>query len=102
MGLKMYTSAKEGLRFLVPLFDAQSGDLVALIEADYLGQMRTGAASAVATRLMARADASTIGIIGTGLQARTQLEAIALGAKNRSACARSAAPPNIARSSRRK
>ena len=78
MGLKMYTSAKQGLRFLVPLFDAQSGDLVALIEADYLGQMRTGAASGVATRLMARADASTIGIIGTGLQARTQLEAIAL------------------------
>lgn len=39
MGLKMYTSAKQGLRFLVPLFDALSGDLVALIEADYLGQM---------------------------------------------------------------
>ncbi|MGA7855239.1 MAG: ornithine cyclodeaminase family protein [Candidatus Acidiferrales bacterium] len=78
MGLKMYTSAKQGLRFLVPLFDAQSGDLMALIEADYLGQMRTGAASGVATRLMARADASTVGIIGTGLQARTQLEAIAL------------------------
>ncbi|MGC1257447.1 MAG: ornithine cyclodeaminase family protein [Candidatus Acidiferrales bacterium] len=78
MGLKMYTSAREGLRFLVPLFDAQSGDLVALIEADYLGQMRTGAASGMATRLMARADASTIGIVGTGLQARTQLEAIAL------------------------
>ena len=77
MGLKMYTSSREGLRFLVPLFEAQTGDLVALIEADYLGQMRTGAASGVATRLMARADASTVGIIGTGLQARTQLEAIA-------------------------
>jgi alanine dehydrogenase len=77
LGLKMYTSSREGLRFLVPLFDAQSGDLVALIEADYLGQMRTGAASGVATHLMARADASTVGIIGTGLQARTQLEAIA-------------------------
>lgn len=77
LGLKMYTSAREGLRFLVPLFDAQSGDLVALIEADYLGQMRTGAASGLATRLMARADARTVGIIGTGLQARTQLAAIA-------------------------
>ncbi|MFZ0522112.1 MAG: ornithine cyclodeaminase family protein [Candidatus Acidiferrales bacterium] len=76
MGLKMYTSAREGLRFLVPLFDAQSGDLVAMMEADYLGQMRTGAASGIATRLMARADANTVGIIGTGLQARTQLEAI--------------------------
>lgn len=77
LGLKMYTSAREGLRFLVPLFEAQSGDLVALIEADYLGQMRTGAATGVATRLMARADSSTVGIIGTGLQARTQLIAIA-------------------------
>lgn len=78
MGLKIYTSSREGLRFLVPLFDAQSGDLVALLEADYLGQMRTGAASGLATRLLARPDSRTVGIIGTGLQARTQLEAIAL------------------------
>jgi len=77
MGLKIYTSAREGLRFLVPLFQAESGDLVAIIEANYLGQMRTGAASGVATRVLARSDARTIGIIGTGLQARTQLEAIA-------------------------
>jgi len=78
MGLKIYTSSREGLRFLVTLFDAKSGDLVALLEADYLGQMRTGAASGVATRLLAREDARTVGIIGTGLQARTQLEAVAL------------------------
>jgi alanine dehydrogenase len=78
LGLKIYTSAREGLRFLVPLFQTDSGDLLALIEADYLGRMRTGAASGVATRAMAREDARTVGIIGTGLQARTQLEAIAL------------------------
>jgi alanine dehydrogenase len=77
MGLKIYTSSGEGLRFLVPLFQAESGDMVALIEANYLGQMRTGAASGVATRVLARTEARTIGIIGTGLQARTQLEAIA-------------------------
>jgi ornithine cyclodeaminase/alanine dehydrogenase-like protein (mu-crystallin family) len=77
MGLKIYTSSREGLRFLVTLFQAESGDLVAIIEANYLGQMRTGAASGVATRVLARNDARTIGIIGTGLQARTQLEAIA-------------------------
>jgi len=77
MGLKIYTSSREGLRFLVPLFQAESGDMVALIEANYLGQMRTGAASGVATRVLARTEARTIGIIGTGLQARTQLEAIA-------------------------
>ncbi|MGB6526252.1 MAG: hypothetical protein WBE87_15165, partial [Candidatus Acidiferrales bacterium] len=75
-GLKIYTSSREGLRFLVPLFQAKTGELLALIEADYLGQMRTGAASGVATKFLARKDARTIGIIGTGLQARTQLEAV--------------------------
>jgi ornithine cyclodeaminase/alanine dehydrogenase-like protein (mu-crystallin family) len=48
-----------------------------LIEADFLGQMRTGAASGVATGYLARENARTLGIIGTGLQARTQLQAIA-------------------------
>jgi len=78
MGLKIYTSSREGLRFLVPLYSADSGDLLAMIEADYLGQLRTGAASGVATRVMARADARIVGMIGTGMQARTQLEAVAL------------------------
>jgi alanine dehydrogenase len=77
MGLKIYTSSPQGLRFLVPLYHAESGDLLALIEADYLGQMRTGAASGIATKLMARPDARIVGIIGTGLQAHTQLQAIA-------------------------
>ncbi|HTU36184.1 MAG TPA: ornithine cyclodeaminase family protein [Candidatus Acidoferrum sp.] len=77
MGMKIYTTSRHGLRFLVPLFDAASGDSLALIEADYLGQMRTGAASGVATKFLARRDASTIGVIGTGSQATTQLEAIA-------------------------
>jgi alanine dehydrogenase len=81
MGLKIYTVSPSGVRFVVPLFNAQSGEMVALIEADYLGQMRTGAASGVATRVMAREDARTAGIIGTGLQARTQLEAVSLARK---------------------
>ncbi len=77
MGMKIYTSSKTGLRFLVPLFHAVTGDLLALIEADYLGQVRTGAASGVATRLLSRKDSHAVGIIGTGLQAHTQLQAIA-------------------------
>lgn len=77
MGLKIYSIARDGARFVVPLFQATSGELVALIEADYLGQMRTGAATGVATKFMAREDARVAAIIGTGLQARTQLEAIA-------------------------
>src|ERR1700677_5308148 len=40
MGLKVYTSSGEGLRFLVPLFHVDSGELLALIAADYLGQIR--------------------------------------------------------------
>ena len=78
MGMKIYTSSGVGRRFLVPLFHVDSGELLALIEADYLGQIRTGAASGVATRLLARPDAARIGIIGTGLQSRTQLEALSL------------------------
>jgi ornithine cyclodeaminase/alanine dehydrogenase-like protein (mu-crystallin family) len=58
------------------MFDATSGELVSLMEADRLGQIRTGAASGVATRYMANASASRIGIYGTGWQARSQLEAI--------------------------
>ena len=77
IGLKIYTIARGVARFLVLLYGVESGQLVALIEADYLGQMRTGAASGVATRLMARQDARIAAIIGTGLQARTQLEAVA-------------------------
>ena len=78
MGLKIYSSAKEGLRFIVPLFNVTTGDLAAVIEADFLGQVRTGAASGVATRWMSREDSRVVGIIGTGLQARTQLEAVSL------------------------
>jgi alanine dehydrogenase len=81
VGLKIYTVSPSGVRFLVPLFSGQSGELLALIEANYLGQTRTGAASGVATRAMARADARTAGIIGTGFQAQTQLEAVALARK---------------------
>ncbi len=75
LGLKSYTVTRQGARFFVSLFDA-SGQLLGLIEADKLGQMRTGAASGVATRHLARIDAKTVGIYGTGWQARTQLAAV--------------------------
>src|SRR6266496_3380568 len=75
-GLKVYTASRKGARFLVLLYDAESGDMLAMIEADRLGQMRTGAASGVATRHMARADADAVGIYGTGWQAESQLMAV--------------------------
>jgi alanine dehydrogenase len=74
---KQYTYVGGKLKFLVSLFSTQTGELLALIEADNLGQMRTGAASGVATKYLARKDANIAGIIGTGGQARTQLEAVA-------------------------
>jgi alanine dehydrogenase len=76
MGYKAYTTSRKGAQFHVGLFDGKTGALLALIQADYLGQVRTGAASAVATRLMARPDATDIGLFGSGKQARTQLEAV--------------------------
>jgi ornithine cyclodeaminase/alanine dehydrogenase-like protein (mu-crystallin family) len=76
MGLKIYTVAHGAARFVVLLYRSTTGELAAIIEADFLGQMRTGAATGVATRYMARREASVAGIIGTGLQARTQLQAV--------------------------
>ena len=76
MGHKTYTVAPKGrgARFWYTLFN-DNGEMLAIMEADALGQIRTGAASGVATRFLAREDATTLGIIGTGWQARTQLEA---------------------------
>lgn len=81
VGLKIYTVSPSGLRFLVPLFSGHTGELLALIEANYLGQQRTGAASGVATRVLAREDARIAAMVGTGFQAQTQLEAVALARK---------------------
>jgi alanine dehydrogenase len=74
-GLKSYTSVAGVTRFVVLLYTGD-GQLAAVIEADKLGQLRTGAASAIATKHMARAESSRLGIFGTGLQARSQVQAI--------------------------
>ena len=76
LGYKAYVTSKQGAHFHVALFDGRTGEQLALIQADYLGQVRTGAASGVATRVLARADATTVGLYGTGKQARTQLLAV--------------------------
>jgi len=76
VAMKQYTYVKGKLCFLVPLYSTETGELLALIEADYMGQLRTGAASGVATKYLAQKLARSAAIIGTGGQARTQLEAI--------------------------
>jgi ornithine cyclodeaminase/alanine dehydrogenase-like protein (mu-crystallin family) len=76
-GIKVYsTHRKHGAHFFFLLFRAEDGQPLAIFEANHLGQIRTGAASGLATDLLARGDAATLAIIGSGFQARSQLEAI--------------------------
>jgi ornithine cyclodeaminase/alanine dehydrogenase-like protein (mu-crystallin family) len=76
MGYKAYATSKKSTHFQVALYDGKTGGLLALIQADYFGQVRTGAASGVATQYMARPDAQEVGLFGSGKQARTQLQAV--------------------------
>jgi len=75
-GYKAYTSSREGVRFLVYAFNAENGRLEGIVEANYLGMMRTGAAGGVAAKWLARPDAKVAGIFGSGWQAEGQLEAL--------------------------
>ncbi|HUG65618.1 MAG TPA: ornithine cyclodeaminase family protein [Gaiellaceae bacterium] len=84
-GGKLYAATANGATFVVCLFDSETSELIAVIEADRLGQLRTGAASGVAARYLALAGSTTLGVIGCGHQAETQV-----------ACIR-AAVPSIAR-----
>ena len=75
-GQKSYAVVNGIASFVVCLFSLDDGSLAAVIEADRLGQVRTGAASGVAAAHLARDGATTLGVIGCGTQAATQLEAI--------------------------
>jgi ornithine cyclodeaminase/alanine dehydrogenase-like protein (mu-crystallin family) len=75
-GAKVYGGFRGGARFAVLLFRADTPELVAVIDADKLGQLRTGAASAVAAKHLARSGARSLGLIGCGWQAEAQLACI--------------------------
>ena len=77
-GYKAYPSfgGPGGAKFMVMLYDFESGQMLACMEAGRLGQIRTGAASGLATKYMARENAATVAVFGSGFQARSQLEAI--------------------------
>jgi alanine dehydrogenase len=75
-GVKTYTWLEGGTPFVVVLFDTDGAELAAVIEADKLGQLRTGAASGVAAKYLARPGAASLGVIGCGWQARSQVAAI--------------------------
>jgi ornithine cyclodeaminase/alanine dehydrogenase-like protein (mu-crystallin family) len=78
VGFKTYTAGKQGHRFWVHLYQEGSGQPLAIIEADHLGRLRTGAASAVATKFLASADASVLTLFGAGTQAVTQLQGVVM------------------------
>src|SRR5438552_2070139 len=73
LGYKTYTAFRDGVRYVVMLFSAQDGRLLAIVEADWLGRMRTGGTSGLATKYLARPNATVVGLIGAGNQAVTQL-----------------------------
>ncbi len=78
IGLKAYIGGAGSTHFLVNLYRESTGELDAIIEAGRLGQLRTGAASGVSAKHLARTDAGVVAVIGSGYQARTQLEAVSL------------------------
>jgi alanine dehydrogenase len=75
-GAKVYAGFPNGARFVVLLFRTDEPGLVAVVEADKLGQLRTGAASGVAARHLAKGGARTLGVIGCGWQAESQVAAV--------------------------
>jgi alanine dehydrogenase len=75
-GVKSYAVVEGKSAYVVCLFGLESGSLKAVIEADALGRCRTGAASGVAAKQLARSGARTLGVIGCGSQAQAQVEAI--------------------------
>ncbi|MBL0142887.1 MAG: ornithine cyclodeaminase family protein [Betaproteobacteria bacterium] len=76
-GYKAYTSSREGIRFIVYAFNAERGNLDAIVEANFLGMTRTGAAGGVAAKYLARPEAKVVGLFGSGWQAQGQIEALA-------------------------
>ncbi len=73
VGFKTYTVFRSGMRSIVVLFSTIDGRLLSIVEADLLSRMRTGATSGLATKYLARQDASVVGLIGAGRQAYTQV-----------------------------
>lgn len=76
MGYKAYTSSREGLKFRVFLHDIDDGSLLSVMDANYMGMIRTGAVTGLATSYMSREDSSVLGVFGTGFQAEGQIKAV--------------------------
>ena len=77
LGVKTYTVVRGAYSFQVSLYDADTGALLCYTQANRLGQLRTGATTGVAVKHLSNPGAATLGVIGTGYQAPTQIEAVA-------------------------
>ncbi|MEE2884090.1 MAG: ornithine cyclodeaminase family protein [Chloroflexota bacterium] len=75
-GTKIYTSVKMQTLFHLYLYSSETGELLSIIEANTLGQIRTGAATGIATKYLSRKDCVSVGVIGCGYQAKSQLVAV--------------------------
>lgn len=77
MGYKVFHgSMKAGVRYLIAIYAQEGERLLALMDAHYLTAARTGATTGIATKLLANPDAKTVAVIGSGLEARTNLQAV--------------------------
>ncbi|HZR99196.1 MAG TPA: ornithine cyclodeaminase family protein [Chloroflexota bacterium] len=77
MGFKaMNLCPGQGVRYMIALYSVADGALQAIMDAQHLTTLRTGGTSAVATRLLARAEPTTVAVLGSGVEARAQLEAM--------------------------
>ena len=77
LGVKTYTVVRGSYSFQVSLYDAETGGLLCYMQANRLGQLRTGATTGVAVKHLSRKGPLQVGIVGTGGQAPTQLQAVA-------------------------
>jgi len=77
MGYKVFHgSIQQGVRYLIAVYNEKDGILLSLMDAAYLTAARTGATTGVATKYMAPPAAKTVGVIGSGLEATTNLQAV--------------------------
>ncbi len=77
LGLKFFHgSMRDGVRYVVSVCSLDTGEVIGLVDSAYLTAARTGATSGVATRWLARDDSTSVGVIGSGLEAETNLRAV--------------------------
>jgi ornithine cyclodeaminase/alanine dehydrogenase-like protein (mu-crystallin family) len=96
IGFKAYFAGRTARTFLVHIIELDSGRLLGMIQADEMGIRRTGAATAVATRALAREDAAIVACFGSGRHAVTQLEAVSQVRRIRQARVHGRTPERLA------